>query len=77
MEVNGITVPDPSETVEYYPDPIGGWMYIVTTRVGVLQKTLVGVKQELVEAKAQLVIVQAKIDELEPQVADFEEATKK
>lgn len=76
MQTNGITVPDAGSTTQYFPDPIGGWMYIATTTVSVQQKALADIQNDLESAKAQLVATQAIIDELSPQVADFQTAIK-
>lgn len=74
MEINGITVPDSGVSVQYIPDPIGGWMYVVTTSVAVEQKNLQSFQTQLDDAKAKLAEDQAQVDELTTQAQNFEAA---
>ena len=71
MQINGITVPDPSTQTDYYPDPIGGWMYIVTTNVTVAQKALTDIQNDLAQAQAAVAANQAIVDALTPQITSF------
>lgn len=68
MEINGITIPDEGSTKQYIPDPIGGWLYEVTTYVSVKQKRLSEVQEAVTEAHAKIAEAQAVIDALMPQL---------
>lgn len=71
METNKITVPDPSSTTQYIVDPVGGWMYIVTTTVTVENKSLAEFHAKVSDAQAQLDAAQALVNELKPQAVAF------
>lgn len=77
MQVNNIIVPDAGTTKEYISDPIGGWMYVVTTTTEVEQQNLQQFKGNLADIKAQRDNLQALIDEIEPHAVSFEEAVEK
>lgn len=68
MQTNGKTIPDAGSTKEYITDPIGGWMYVITTSVDVTQVRLDDFKAHIDDMKSQIVSLQATVAELEPQV---------
>lgn len=74
MEINNITVPDAGTTTQYIPDPIGGWLYVVTTVISVTQKHLSQVQDDLAAAQAKVVEAQAVADALAPIVMSLQEA---
>lgn len=74
METNGITVPDGGTSRQYIADPIGGWLYIVTTIVAVQQQNLSTFQKQLEDAKEQLQKAQALVDELAPHAQDLASA---
>ena len=79
MITNGIEIPDPGVTTEYIKDPIGGWIYRITTVVSVEQQNAQQFDKALSDAKEQLTAAQTKVAELEAQkleVATVDEEVK-
>lgn len=74
MITNGINVPDASSSKEYIADPIGGWMYIVTTTVSVAQEKLSDFGQKIAEATKRVEVAQAELAELQTQKPVVDEA---
>ena len=70
----GTPIPAEGTTTQYIPDVNGGWMYIATTTVVVTQKALTDIQNDLANAQAQVTAAQAIVDELTPQLADFQTA---
>lgn len=74
MQSNGIEIPDPSTSRQVITDPIGGWMFIITTVVSREMKKLADASQEVDNIKQNIADEQALLAELEPHVAVLEAA---
>lgn len=67
--VNGIELPEAGVTTQLITDPIGGWVYKVTTVVTVDMIRLENVQQKLQEAQADLVAAQQRVDSTTAELA--------
>lgn len=74
MVTNGVNVPDESVSKEYVADPIGGWMYIVTTSVTIAQERLDSFDAKIVAATKRVAEAQAELDELQTVKPAIDEA---
>lgn len=71
MQVNNITVPDPSVSKEYFADPIGGWLYEVVTEVSVSQLRLDSFDKIVKEKQDNATKAQAELTEANAKAAQF------
>jgi hypothetical protein len=66
MQINGLEIPDAGTAVQYIADPVGGWLYEVTTTVFINQKPLATVQDDLAKAQATVEKAQSLVDTLAP-----------
>lgn len=69
MQINNITVPDAGTTTQYITDPIGGWVYEVTTTTTVVMHNLADAQAKLAAAQQARDDAEALIAQLSPEVA--------
>ncbi len=76
MQINGLNIPDESQTVDRIADPIGGHLYTVVTTVNVkisrldeVQTEIATLQAEIDEKTAALATLQASVATL-PALAD-------
>ncbi len=71
MQTNGITIPDESRAIEHIADPVGGWLYTVTTTVTVVPSRLDEVQRKVANLQADIAEKTAELEALQTNVALF------